>query len=147
MHVFPLLLQQLQQVHIPGLPNPMTMSACGPAVGQRGTPFGSPVRMIGGLVTSSRPPSAMDGPLTSSRPPSAMDVKFDDEVRFSLKSFHRVEYMTSFLYTHMLNGLHLINLYVPGISFFFLFSFFFFCLKFWTNHFLPRRSLPIKKRS
>ena len=72
--------QQLQQVHIPGLPNPMTMPACGPAAGQRGTPFGSPVRMIGGLVTSSRPPSGLDGPLTSSRPPSAMDVKFDDEV-------------------------------------------------------------------
>ena len=45
-------------------------------------PFGSPVRMMGGPVTSSRPPSAMDGPITSSRPPSAMDFKFDEEVNF-----------------------------------------------------------------
>ena len=70
----------MQQVHIHGLPNHLTMSAFGPAGLQAGTPFGSPVRMMGGPITSSRPPSAMDGPVTSSRPPSAMDVKFDDEV-------------------------------------------------------------------
>ena len=71
---------QMQQVHIHGLPNHLMTSGYGPSGLQSGSLFGSPVRMMGGPITSSRPPSAMDGPLTSSRPPSAMDVKFDDEV-------------------------------------------------------------------
>ena len=71
----------MQQVHIHGLPNHLTISGCGPSGLQSSLLFGSPVRMMGGPITSSRPPSAMDGPLTSSRPPSAMDVKFDEEVK------------------------------------------------------------------
>ncbi len=68
---------QMQEVHVHGLPNPAAFSS-----GLHGaSAFDSPLRVMAGPVTSSRPPSGMDGPITSSRPPSAMDVKFDEEVR------------------------------------------------------------------